>query len=178
MFLQVIEGQVRDADVLKSQMEAWKSDVKPGAIGFLGSTSGIAAPTGAACGLVRTPASCAGNRHLAAPGRGLLRDTRRSRRRLRSAGDLPPLAEVVLPKHVRAGPVPVASAGGIDAAGGGSAVMNDFDRRNESHQQAKLPRLLGQVDLLAKHEPAIGECAAAFKEHRANEHDAAMRSID
>jgi len=41
MFVQIIEGQVRDADLLKQQMQAWKSEVKPGAKGFLGSTSGM-----------------------------------------------------------------------------------------------------------------------------------------
>src|SRR5215208_31029 len=41
MFVQIIEGQVRDADLMKQQMQAWKSEVKPGAQGFLGSTSGM-----------------------------------------------------------------------------------------------------------------------------------------
>lgn len=43
MFLQVLEGKVRDADLLSKQMEVWRSDVKPGAIGFLGSTGGVTA---------------------------------------------------------------------------------------------------------------------------------------
>ena len=42
MFLQVVEGKVRDADLLMKQMKAWGTDIKPGAIGFLGSTGGIA----------------------------------------------------------------------------------------------------------------------------------------
>ncbi|HEX5018521.1 MAG TPA: hypothetical protein VFX15_13160 [Actinomycetes bacterium] len=41
MFLQMIEGKVRDADLLNRQMEAWRTDVKPGAIGFLGATGGM-----------------------------------------------------------------------------------------------------------------------------------------
>jgi hypothetical protein len=41
MFLQIIEGKVGDADLLMKQMKAWSTDVKPGAIGFLGSTGGI-----------------------------------------------------------------------------------------------------------------------------------------
>ena len=41
MFLQIIEGQVQDADLLTRQMDAWRAKVKPGAIGFLGSTGGI-----------------------------------------------------------------------------------------------------------------------------------------
>ncbi len=43
MFLQIIEGQVRDADMLTKQIDAWQTQVKPGAVGFLGSTSGITA---------------------------------------------------------------------------------------------------------------------------------------
>jgi hypothetical protein len=41
MFLQIIEGKVGDADLLMKQMKAWSTDVKPGSIGFLGSTGGI-----------------------------------------------------------------------------------------------------------------------------------------
>ena len=41
MFLQVIEGKVRDATLLMRQMDAWRTDVRPGAIGFLGSTGGM-----------------------------------------------------------------------------------------------------------------------------------------
>jgi hypothetical protein len=41
MFVQIIEGIVRDRDLLQAQMERWRTDVKPGAVGFLGSTSGI-----------------------------------------------------------------------------------------------------------------------------------------
>ena len=41
MFLQVIEGKVRDPDLLMERMKAWRTEVKPGAIGFLGSTGGI-----------------------------------------------------------------------------------------------------------------------------------------
>jgi hypothetical protein len=41
MFLQIFEGEVRDADAFERQMQVWKSDVKPGAVGFLGSTSGM-----------------------------------------------------------------------------------------------------------------------------------------
>jgi hypothetical protein len=41
MFLQVLEGTIRDRELLAKQMDAWRSEVKPGAIGFLGSTGGI-----------------------------------------------------------------------------------------------------------------------------------------
>ena len=41
MFVQIIQGKVRDPDLLQRQMGRWRTDVKPGAIGFLGSTSGV-----------------------------------------------------------------------------------------------------------------------------------------
>jgi hypothetical protein len=41
MFVQIIEGIVGDRDLLQRQMERWSSDIKPGAVGFLGSTGGV-----------------------------------------------------------------------------------------------------------------------------------------
>jgi len=43
MFVQIIEGRTRDAVGLKRQGERWKTEVGPGAIGFLGVTSGVTA---------------------------------------------------------------------------------------------------------------------------------------
>ena len=42
MFVQVIKGHTSDAAGIKRQLERWLQDVKPGAIGFLGSTVGVA----------------------------------------------------------------------------------------------------------------------------------------
>ena len=42
MFVQVIKGRTRDADGLRRQTDRWREDVRPGAVGFLGSTFGIA----------------------------------------------------------------------------------------------------------------------------------------
>ena len=42
MFVQVIQGQTSDVGALRAQIEAWERDVKPGAVGFLGSTGGVA----------------------------------------------------------------------------------------------------------------------------------------
>ena len=41
MFVQVIEGRVSDREGLHRQMDKWQSDLRPGATGFLGSTSGV-----------------------------------------------------------------------------------------------------------------------------------------
>lgn len=41
MFIQVITAKVLDEESLKRQVDRWEADVRPGAEGFLGSTSGI-----------------------------------------------------------------------------------------------------------------------------------------
>ncbi len=42
MFVQVIKGRTSDRDGLRRQLERWRTDLKPGAVGFEGSTVGIA----------------------------------------------------------------------------------------------------------------------------------------
>ena len=41
MFVQVIKGRTSDAAALRRQGESWAEQVRPGAIGFLGSTIGV-----------------------------------------------------------------------------------------------------------------------------------------
>jgi hypothetical protein len=41
MFVQVIKGRTADAGSLERQMERWREQVKPGAVGYLGSTAGV-----------------------------------------------------------------------------------------------------------------------------------------
>jgi len=43
MFVQIMEGRIRDADLLKRQTDRWHDDLRPGAVGYLGSTSGVTA---------------------------------------------------------------------------------------------------------------------------------------
>jgi hypothetical protein len=43
MFVQVIQGKLNDADLLNRQLERWRKEIKPGATGHLGSTSGVTA---------------------------------------------------------------------------------------------------------------------------------------
>ena len=40
MFIQLIQGKVRDEAALRRSMDRWESDVMPGAVGFLGTTAG------------------------------------------------------------------------------------------------------------------------------------------
>lgn len=42
MFVQVIEGRVKDRDGLRRQMDRWMTELRPGAEGFLGATGGVA----------------------------------------------------------------------------------------------------------------------------------------
>jgi hypothetical protein len=41
MFVQVIEGKVSDREGLRRQIDRWRSELRPGATGFLGATEGI-----------------------------------------------------------------------------------------------------------------------------------------
>jgi hypothetical protein len=43
MFVQVIQGSVADADELRTCLDRWNRDIGPGAVGWLGSTSGVTA---------------------------------------------------------------------------------------------------------------------------------------
>jgi hypothetical protein len=62
MFVQVIHGKVRDADLLARQHERWISEIKPGVKGYLGSTTGVT-PDGRAITIARfeSPAAAAAN---------------------------------------------------------------------------------------------------------------------
>ena len=41
MFVQVIEGRVADAERLRQQLDRWNQELRPGAVGFLGTTGGV-----------------------------------------------------------------------------------------------------------------------------------------
>ena len=41
MFVQVIQGHVSDAAQVRAQLGSWVQEVAPGAVGWLGSTSGV-----------------------------------------------------------------------------------------------------------------------------------------
>ncbi len=41
MFVQVIQGKVSDAAPLRAQLDKWVAEVAPGAVGWLGTTSGV-----------------------------------------------------------------------------------------------------------------------------------------
>jgi hypothetical protein len=43
MFVQIIQGKIKDADLLTRQLERWRKEIKPGAKGYLGSTGGVTA---------------------------------------------------------------------------------------------------------------------------------------
>jgi hypothetical protein len=52
MFIQIIQGTVTDPEALKRSIARWQTEIKPGAKGYLGSTSGIT-PDGRSITLVR-----------------------------------------------------------------------------------------------------------------------------
>jgi hypothetical protein len=69
MFVQIIEGKLRDADLLRGQMERWQAQIKPGARGYLGSTSGVTAD-GTGITLVRFDSQDAARANSARPEQG------------------------------------------------------------------------------------------------------------
>jgi hypothetical protein len=52
MYVQVIEGRAADPARMKSLMERWMEELRPGASGFLGTTAGVA-PDGRSIAIVR-----------------------------------------------------------------------------------------------------------------------------
>jgi hypothetical protein len=52
MFMQVIQGKVSDPDLLRRSLDRWRSEIKPGATGYLGATGGVT-PDGRGISLVR-----------------------------------------------------------------------------------------------------------------------------
>lgn len=52
MFVQLIEGRTTDAEGLRRQGDRWQAEVRPGAAGFLGATSGVT-PDGTAITIAR-----------------------------------------------------------------------------------------------------------------------------
>jgi hypothetical protein len=41
MFIQIIEGRVKDAEGMRAAVERWRADLAPGAEGFIGTTGGV-----------------------------------------------------------------------------------------------------------------------------------------
>jgi hypothetical protein len=69
MFVQVIQGHVGDAAKVKAQLDRWVSDVSPGAVGWLGSTSGVT-ENGDVIALVRFESEEAAQRNSDRPEQG------------------------------------------------------------------------------------------------------------
>lgn len=66
MFIQVIEGKVRDTEALHRRLEIWERDLMAGAIGYLGSTGGCTS-NGDCCLIARFESRKAAMRNSARP---------------------------------------------------------------------------------------------------------------
>jgi len=66
MFVQIIQGKLRDADLFRRQHERWRTELRPGAEGFLGSTSGTT-PTGVAVVVARFDSEASARANSARP---------------------------------------------------------------------------------------------------------------
>ena len=69
MFVQVIEGKIKDADLLGRQLDRWRQEIKPGAKGYLGSTGGIT-PDGTSIVVVRFDSEAAARANSERPEQG------------------------------------------------------------------------------------------------------------
>ena len=69
MFVQIIEGTTSNPDALMAAGEAWQSEVRPGAIGYLGVTAGVTAD-GKAFTLVRFEDEASARANSARPEQG------------------------------------------------------------------------------------------------------------
>jgi len=69
MFIQVITAKVVDADGIQRQLGRWEAELRPGAEGFLGSTSGITAD-GRLIALARFESEAAAQRNSDRPEQG------------------------------------------------------------------------------------------------------------
>ena len=69
MFVQVIQGQVGDAGAVQSQLDKWRSEIAPGAEGWLGSTGGVT-DDGRLVALVRFESEEAARRNSDRPEQG------------------------------------------------------------------------------------------------------------
>ena len=79
MFVQVIQGKLKDADLLNRQLERWRKEVKPGAKGYLGSTGGATAD-GRSIAIVRFDSEAAARANSGRPEQSAPRQPRRPRR--------------------------------------------------------------------------------------------------
>ena len=66
MFVQVIEGRTNDAAGILKQVERWQTEVRPGAVGYLGATSGVTAD-GRTIAIVRFEDEAAAKANAARP---------------------------------------------------------------------------------------------------------------
>jgi quinol monooxygenase YgiN len=69
MFVQVIQGKAKDAAGLQKQREKWDQELKPGAEGFLGSTSGVT-PNGEFIAIIRFESEAAAEANSNRPEQG------------------------------------------------------------------------------------------------------------
>lgn len=69
MFVQIIEGRAADAEGLARQGETWQAELRPGAAGFIGSTSGTS-PDGRAITIARFESEAAARANSDRPEQG------------------------------------------------------------------------------------------------------------
>ena len=139
MFVQVIEGKVADKAALRRQLDRWNEELRPGAAGFLGSTSGVS-DDGVAFAIARfdSAASAKANSERAEQS-AWWSETEKCFDGPASFSDSEDVDEFLAGGSNDAGFVQVMK----NTNGPSRDVMNDLDKRFEQHAGAWRPDLIG-----------------------------------
>ena len=141
MFVQVIEGKVSDAAALRRQLDRWEAELRPGATGFLGSTSGVTGD-GAGFAIARFESAAAARANSEREEQGVWwAETEQCFDGPVSFTDSEDVEEFLGGGSNDAGFVQVMKT----PAGADRAMVHDLDARFEEHAGTWRPDLLGGV---------------------------------
>jgi hypothetical protein len=141
MFVQIIEGKVSDKAGLRRQLDRWEAEIRPGAAGFLGSTSGVT-DDGVGFAIARFESAAAANANSERAEQGAWwAETEKCFDGPVSFTDSDDAEEFLAGGSNDAGFVQVMkSASGVDRA-----VVKDLDERFAKHAATWRPDLIGGV---------------------------------
>ena len=141
MFVQIIEGKVSDASGLRRQLDRWEAEVRPGAVGFLGSTGGVT-DDGVGFAIARFESAAAAHTNSERAEQGAWwSETEKCFDGPVSFTDSEDVDQFLAGGSNEAGFVQVMKT----ASGPGRAVVKDLDDRFEKHASTWRPDLIGGV---------------------------------
>lgn len=138
MFVQIIEGRASDTESLKRQGDRWQQELRPGATGYLGATSGVS-PDGRAVTIVRFESEDAARANSDRPEQGAWwSETERCYSGPVSFTESADVSEFLGGGSDDAGFVQVMKVSGVDRA-----QVERLDAEFERHAKGMRPDLLG-----------------------------------